>query len=866
MSQLQKIRLFILLSAAELFIAAIFIFRLTFAEKGKYGYLISATCFLGSIGIVMLSRWIKKCTSRLQTLTVLIENRRFQGMLTASLAAFVGYIFLSGISWNRWSPLIVMLCLVEFQLIILFPCQIEKFQTDPKKSSLLQTIISAVGVISLYFFLASPSKISTILDGIPWETKFEFVLAGLFIPFLVLINFSYFRRPWVLLLILTTLVIRISLVRNLPETGLDIQEYRASNNEFVWVPGYTSTDPSRPQVMNASFNNLREFPIEWVNSPSGGIDNNRIMLSISGFAKLKNDERLIFLIQGMQTGSIILTDLATQNTFSASIIDGSREIERNLFDTIQLPDRFMINANIVYKKGVQHQFSPIILKKDGAVSSAFESLKLWRTKNGVDLPIWQLDLSKTVLNTLNYLIIAIIVWGILDGLWIAFSKQQINPIDIFLFAISIFCLLATQGVSRINQPLFFSPIICLIGILRFAPQSTPTRSTKPFLFTVGLVFLLLFLRLDIEHLREISLFPEGQDNIEYQTLARNIYVKGDFLLLDNPPRAYKVLFPYLVGILHIFFGQSSAAQLFLNAWCALLSALLFLRILQNQKISSWLAYTPSLSLLLILCLPSFYIFYFRFGLIEPVAIVMLLATMFYSSEKKIGMMFIAGFLTVLLRLDYIGITFASIILSTDPLLGEIKTIVDDIVVWLLRSWKNIVVFAFLLCSGPVSIIGLYFYHVPNYLLNAGDTQHASIGSVLEGITKIILGGNLDELRLRYLASPFEAILISLVLVFGTTIAFLSIVKRKGIFRHIDLRWGIVLICFLMAYIIVRPTGYSPRFSTPLLPLTLMMITLCYQTPKMHDLFSGYKKFWRGRDRQLTQITSKDVKPFRRSQR
>lgn len=84
----------------------------------------------------------------------------------------------------------------------------------------------------------------------------------------------------------------------------------------------------------------------------------------------------------------------------------------------------------------------------------------------------------------------------------------------------------------------------------------------------GVLFCFGHPALDINNLRSIASLPADQDGLEYQTFARNIFVHGDAFLAQTPPRAYKVLFPYLVGLLHIGFGQSAAAQFFINAWCA----------------------------------------------------------------------------------------------------------------------------------------------------------------------------------------------------------------------------------------------------------------------------------------------------------
>jgi hypothetical protein len=83
----------------------------------------------------------------------------------------------------------------------------------------------------------------------------------------------------------------------------------------------------------------------------------------------------------------------------------------------------------------------------------------------------------------------------------------------------------------------------------------------------------------------------------------------------------------------------------------------------------------------------------------------------------------------------------------------------------------------------------------------------------------------------------EAILITLILVCGTSLALFTSVFRFGIFRKIDLRWAIVLLSYFLAFFVVSPTGYSPRFSTPLLPLAITMNVLLKGTSGQGCIFS-----------------------------
>jgi hypothetical protein len=58
---------------------------------------------------------------------------------------------------------------------------------------------------------------------------------------------------------------------------------------------------------------------------------------------------------------------------------------------------------------------------------------------------------------------------------------------------------------------------------------------------------------------------------------------------------------------------------------------------------------------------------------------------------------------------------------------------------------------------------------------------------------------------------------------GVVVALLPLVVRTQRMRALDLRWGILVAALFLTYALVRPTGYAPRFSTPLLPLAILAL-------------------------------------------
>ena len=61
----------------------------------------------------------------------------------------------------------------------------------------------------------------------------------------------------------------------------------------------------------------------------------------------------------------------------------------------------------------------------------------------------------------------------------------------------------------------------------------------------------------------------GDDFISYQQFARKIIVRGEWLSGGESALMGRELYPYLIAILHLLFGQSTFAQHMADAWSVL---------------------------------------------------------------------------------------------------------------------------------------------------------------------------------------------------------------------------------------------------------------------------------------------------------
>lgn len=124
------------------------------------------------------------------------------------------------------------------------------------------------------------------------------------------------------------------------------------------------------------------------------------------------------------------------------------------------------------------------------------------------------------------------------------------------------------------------------------------------------------------------------------------------------------------------------------------------------------------------------------------------------------------------------------------------------------------------------IIIAYRFLNKNYMLNAVDTTQKNLSSLLEGFSRVLIGGNLEEIRILWHIMPATTALATLMLVGGLIVAVAALIFRKRIFRSIDIRRSLITLSFPVVYFFVKPTAYAPRFSAPMLVLAIILLSLC----------------------------------------
>ena len=830
-----RFRLFVYLTSIELLLSGVFTAFLA-ARQGLAATLAISilAAFAGLLGVFTPALLRRK--NDLETWVMNIFNgmigRSFPFIVILLLAAFFLVVAPDASVAIVLSPLLVCAWLIGLEILFLFdPFQAHEIDRSGSPFGRKEKLLGILSVLLAYGFLLLPSRIPTWLDGFPWDSPIEFFLAAFVLPLTFLISLKTFSKRFFIFSLIFLFVVKFIFLSFLPQTGLGIHAFHSEEAVSInrWDRSYyTFAAPNYTQVINRPYYALREFPVEWINNRFG-FDKNQfwLQLELSGYINLQKDERLVFIVQGAKQIQIELLDISTQRAIPLVFIQQIGDVGGKLYESIPESHQVKIQGTLLFDHYGQMRLEPILLYPDGSTKSLFESPQAWISLDGASYPVNQVNTFGFILNVLGLLFAGLIFAGLFSELRALWLAGKISRIDLYLASSGLPLFFVTLLIHKQYMNILVLSIILVFYIVKLTDVSLYQRyfSGKTFLISIGIILLFLFLALDTNDLRVVTNFPPFQDGLEYQTFAHNIYVNLDVFLANTPPRAYKVLFPYIVGMLHVLFGHSATAQLFINTWCAVLSGALIIELMKEIRLTARASLGVAVFYLSILFLPSLYIFYFRFGLIEPFSTTLLLLTYYFAIKGQRLGMFLSGIFTVLLRLDYLGITFAAILLTSSPMLGSLKTAWTQFFGWLQTNWKLLTTYLVTLCLPILLVVVGYFLFVPDYMLNAYDTEQTSFTSLLEGLIRVVAGGTLKDLSEKFSESPADVLLISVPLLFGFLIVLASVFLRTGIFKKLDLRLGLLALSLLPAYIIVRPAAYFPRFSLPLLPLDLILISV-----------------------------------------
>lgn len=813
---------FLLLLALEAAAAALATFLLPADPKNALllGRSLSRWMLIGALALAALGG----LATGLRLRKIRAWEEQINGWLTRPLAAllpagFNGLLF-AGLfildptpaSLLRLAPLLVFVQAALLQFYWFFanaqPQAVEASREAKPWAAALTVLALLVAAL-----FSGPSSLP--VDGLPWDRPVEFLLIALVLPATLIIDWRVFAQRWMVWLALAALLLRIGGFVFSPEAGFRVRAYSSPEKLQAgeWQPTYASILwPGQSAVMTQPYERTRQFPIEWLITDDYDFSARWFALDLSGTVTLEPGERLYFLVNGEEEAALTLT-LPDGSTQPGEIIRSGNEISAQDPALTYSALTLGVKGRFVFSGEHDHQLIPLIARMDGSTFSPFAADRVWQIKAPAG--------SQWLLRGLGWLSNALLLLaaglGLIASLWRHCRQGEISPIDLFLatWALAGFWAAGYLPPDRIAG-LILPAVLILLAARLPGGFKDGQRVDRILLVSVGLLLLALFARLDLTDLREIELFPDGEDNFRYQVIARYIFDSGDLLQLHRPPLIYKFLYPYLVGGLHVLFGQSPAAQFLLNAWCALLTALAVVNSLGERGLTClgrWIAAGVWLALV---TGPSFFLFYFRFGLIEPPAVLLYSLAILFALQRRRAAWLVTGAILTLLRLDYAILLFSTLWLGMPNPRGLVTMLRET-----LQRWRSLLLAGVSISLLPVALTLLHWLINGTLITSAADTRHQSLASVFEGWARIFNGGTPAQISARFANAPLDMLLFWVLIYGGLAAALLAWVWTKS---TLDRRWLLLLLALLLTYVIVRPTGYSPRFSTPVVVISLLALT------------------------------------------
>ncbi|MCQ3937424.1 MAG: hypothetical protein DPW18_10315 [Chloroflexi bacterium] len=820
---------FLYLAGAELILAGAWTLAAALTQNLRTTTLLAVTVMLLGMGCAAAPFFLKSHAVRVGSV---LSGRVGQFGALAVPVLLSAFLFLRspGVeALQAIGALFACLWLIGVEVLFFFqkPRKADLETKSPRRFAFL-------ALASCYGVLLVPSRVPSLIDGFPWNTPFEFITATVLLPFAFFFGRDFLSKKAVTLLLTLLLAARLALTFFLPQAGLGVHIY-FSEEALVsgkWERTYESfLAPTPSQVMQRPYRSFNELPVESINRHGFNKNDFWMALKFSGAISMDEDERLVILVQGASRRQIELTDMKTGEVLDVATAKSAGELDAGLSDEIPYVGKAWLEGVLVFESYGNGRFEPLILSSDGSTRSALP--QIWLSSSTLDLPTGGLQ---SIQNLIALILLAVVLYSLFDGLYAFQRAGGLDSPDLYL-ALTGFVLYSIANIA--DKPRIHLLIIAAVGGLSIVKLldlvlRSRTYSFKGYLFSVGLPILLMFLPLDVPNLQSVTILPQYQDALEYQMLARNIYVGGDVFLLQSPPWAYKVLFPYVIGLLHVLFGQSLAAQFFLNVWSAVLSVILMAELAAYFGLSRRNAFAAAGLFLLLTMLPVSFTYFYRFGLIEPVAILTLLLTAYFAKEGKFAAMFAAGVITGMLRLNFAGAIFTAITFLAPAFAGGFSQAWGSFIHWLRSDWKRWVSYLIAIPLPSLLIASVYSRFHPGYTLTHEMNDQTSLWSVLMSLGSVIVGGDEEFLRNQIQRNPLDLVLITLPILFGLLAALISLVYRKGIFEKLDLRLSLFLLSMLPVYVVLKPIGYFPRYSWSFLPPALILLALVLQFAFLRD--------------------------------
>lgn len=691
--------------------------------------------------------------------------------------------------------------------------------------------------------LAWPTGQDHWFNGLPWGNAPQAAAMAVAIPWLLLLERSFLRRPLALGLLLGLLLLKLGLGAAAPQGGWSLRAYEAPNRLAAgqWEPTFeTRWQPGTSGVLRGPLWEGADLPLAW-QARQRISESERVgqpmILEVEGHARLPRGAGLALAAGGASGGQLTLSD---QQGRSWSLPLAANLAQARAQAPAPGPEGGVRVRGLIHYDGRPWQdwsLIPALVEPGGEVRLLEGQGALWRGPEGLALsPTWLglLGLLGRLADGAALMFLA--AWGA----WAGREAGRRGLLDPALLAASLLGLVLPWLGRSLGLGVNAALIAGLglpLGLLGWLAARHPRLATawggglgRVVLLALGPGLLGHFLLTWWHQAGQATLLSYGHDFGVYQLYAHKMAVEGDWWLRYMQFLHFQPLYPYVVSLLHVFFGQSLLAQNLLDVWAALGAAALLPILTQRLGGTAARGLAASVVYLTVELGPGFAAHLGR-GLQEHTAMLLLMLTALAATSARdrswpwAAAAGLLAMLTYLLRQDYAGalagLGLWMVALGRDQAGQGWRGLWAGALAGRSRLWAYYLVLAL----GPLLVLGRNkFIGGLAVLTNPGHIDH------LLGATK-----GLRSLLTILCAAPAPGYhsQAAWVLVPGVLLGLAALVWRGWPLRNYPLALGITLVGLLAPYLVIAPYAYEPRQSIHLLPLAALSLALavCRQGPR-----------------------------------
>ena len=480
-----------------------------------------------------------------------------------------------------------------------------------------------------------PSRLSGILDGPPLDTAVEALALGLVVPLLAWLHPAFLRRAAARVLIGAILVLKIGASLTLQQEGwcLTFDPPKPMVRESTGKPhawdiraDWLADDPVCSAVMTRSYRDTRELPVWFFNLTPPDDKPHRAGY---GFGEILVRETLVGFIDVPEDGNF---ELITGPGTNATLLVNGRPIGA------REPGRH----DVTLTRGTHLvQLNAILLTKHWPIVPIWNGHEMGSMRfPAVTLgpPSWRDRVSRPFANWLLVGLCAVLV------IWWAvsfFARLRDWALATWAVAASIAVTLAAVFVPA-QAPWYAAAVLALSPLIALRERY---RNLRGAFMLIGVPWLAYTAAANLYQVGRWTLYGEGNDNFlfqrySYRVFMQHYWLEGGQVTFWNQP-----FIRWIVGALHMVFGDSSVGQVYWDAAGITIMAMFAFRVMERAAGFTWGVVAAVVPLIMFLLGPT--LEFVGFGLSEISSASFVYLAAFFAMRGRTPDLIAAGLLVIL---------------------------------------------------------------------------------------------------------------------------------------------------------------------------------------------------------------------------